>query len=163
METMKRVTVHCLASSLHCCQHYVNPCRNWHKTGQNFQHICKGNDDDVLRLCYGNYGNNKFVGNCQGNSSLHRFHALIFIFVEVLRKWRQILEAIRQWNVNYGKKLKQWSDEAFNAGKEIEAMKGLTLYGIASSLLLPSFARYHSFLRIRILYANIYIYIYIYI
>ncbi len=27
-----------------------------------------------------------------------------------------------------GKKLKQWSDKAFNAGKEIEAMKRLTLH-----------------------------------
>ncbi len=31
------------------------------------------------------------------------------------------------------------SDEAFNAGKEIEAMKRLMLHRIASSLLLPSF------------------------
>ncbi len=37
-------------------------------------------------------------------------------------------------DVNYGKKLMQWSDEAFNAGKEIEAMKRLTLHRIASSL-----------------------------
>ncbi len=41
--------------------------------------------------------------------------------------------------VDYGKKLKQWSDEAFNVGTEIEAMKRLTLHRIASSLLLPSF------------------------
>jgi hypothetical protein len=34
---------------------------------------------------------------------------------------------------------KNLSDEAFNAGKEIEAMKHLTLHRIASSLLLPSF------------------------
>jgi hypothetical protein len=31
-------------------------------------------------------------------------------------------------NVNYGKKLKQWTNEVFNAGKEIEAMKWLTLH-----------------------------------
>jgi hypothetical protein len=50
-------------------------------------------------------------------------------------------------NVNHGKKLMQWSDEALNAGKEIEAMKRLTLHRIASSLhrfiapvLLPIFA-----------------------
>jgi hypothetical protein len=30
-------------------------------------------------------------------------------------------------NITYGKKLKQWSNEAFNAGKEIEGMKRLTL------------------------------------
>jgi hypothetical protein len=34
---------------------------------------------------------------------------------------------------------KNKSDEAFNAGKEIEAMNRLTLHRIASSLLLPSF------------------------
>jgi hypothetical protein len=39
-------------------------------------------------------------------------------------------------------KLKQHSDEASNAGKEIEAMKRLTLHRfIASSLQLPSFAK----------------------
>jgi hypothetical protein len=38
----------------------------------------------------------------------------------------------------------QRSDETFNAGKEIEAMKRLMLYRIASSLLLPSFAKNHS-------------------
>jgi hypothetical protein len=32
---MKRFTLHCLASSLHRCQHYINRCRNRHKTGQN--------------------------------------------------------------------------------------------------------------------------------
>ncbi len=54
---------------------------------------------------------------------------------------------MKRWNVNYDKKLKRWSNEAFNAGKRIEAMKRLTLHRIASSLhcfiasslLLPSF------------------------
>ncbi len=32
---------------------------------------------------------------------------------------------MKRWNVNYGKKLKQWNDKAFNAVKEIEAMKRL--------------------------------------
>jgi hypothetical protein len=27
--------LHCLASSLHRCQHYLNPCRNRHKTLSN--------------------------------------------------------------------------------------------------------------------------------
>jgi hypothetical protein len=31
-------------------------------------------------------------------------------------------------------KIKKWSDDAFNAGKEIEAMKRLTLHSITSSL-----------------------------
>jgi hypothetical protein len=37
------------------------------------------------------------------------------------------------------KKIKAIKDEAFNAGKEIEATKPLTLHHIASSLLVPSF------------------------
>jgi hypothetical protein len=55
-------------------------------------------------------------------------------FVKALRQRRRIREVIKQWNVNFSKKLKQWSDETFNAGKEIEAMKRLTLHRIASSL-----------------------------
>jgi hypothetical protein len=39
-----------------------------------------------------------------------------------------------------GKNFQQRSDEAFNADKEIEAMKRLTLHRIASSLLVPSSA-----------------------
>ncbi len=35
---------------------------------------------------------------------------------------------VRRKNVNYGKKLKQLSDEAFNAGAEIEATKLFTHY-----------------------------------
>ncbi len=81
-----------------------------------------------------------YFGNCQWNSWLHHFYALILFFVKALRQWRQIQEAKKRWNGNYGKNLKQWSDEAFNAGKEIEAMKHLMLHRIASSLLLPSIA-----------------------
>jgi uncharacterized membrane protein len=46
----------------------------------------------------------------------------------------QFSEKLKRWNenINYGKKLKQWSNEAFNAGKETEAMKRLTLHRIAS-------------------------------
>ncbi len=75
-----------------------------------------------------------FFGNCQWNSWLHCLYALIFFFVTALRQWSQIREAMKRLNVNYGKKFKQWSDEAFNAGKEIEAMKRLTLHRLASSL-----------------------------
>jgi hypothetical protein len=46
----------------------------------------------------------------------------------------QIREAMKRYNVNNGKKLVRRSGEAFNAGKEIEAMKRLTLHSIASSL-----------------------------
>jgi hypothetical protein len=80
-------------------------------------------------------------------------------FVKALRQCRQIREAMKRWNVNYGNKLKQWSDEAFNAGKETEAMKRLTLHRIASSLLVPSFAPRQVFTkamhRIRILWMRI--------
>jgi hypothetical protein len=72
-------------------------------------------------------------------NGIHRFIASSLLcvnifFVKALRQWRQIWEAMKRWNVKYGKKLEQWSDEAFNAGKEIEAMKRLTLHRIASSL-----------------------------
>jgi hypothetical protein len=75
-----------------------------------------------------------FLGNCHRDSSLHCFYSLIFFFVNALRQWWQIWEAMKWWNCYYGKKLKQWSNEAFNTGKEIEAMKRLTLHPIASSL-----------------------------
>ncbi len=106
---------------------------------------CESKDDDIFRLCYGNIGNlTKFFDIANIN---HRFFSLIIFVVKALRQLRQIWEAMKRENVNYGKKLKQWSDEAFNASKEIEAMKRLTLHRIASSLhgfmasslLVPSF------------------------
>ncbi len=124
-----------IASSLHRWQHYINPCRNCHKTGQNFPtHMYR-----QRRWCFSAFAMEiteitNFFGNCQWNSLLHRFFALILFFVKALRQWSRIREAMKRWNVNYGRKLKQWSDEAFNAGKEIEAMKRLTLHRIASSL-----------------------------
>jgi hypothetical protein len=47
---------------------------------------------------------------------------------------RQIQEARKQYNNNYGKKLKQRSNEAFKMSKEIEVMKRLTLHRMASLL-----------------------------
>jgi hypothetical protein len=44
-----------------------------------------------------------FLKNCHHKGSLHRFLALMF-FVKALRQLRQILEAMKQLNVNYGKK-----------------------------------------------------------
>ncbi len=75
-----------------------------------------------------------FWGNCHWDSLLHHFYALIFLFVKALRQWWRIREAIKRWNRYCGTKLKQWSNEVFNAGKEIEAMKRLTLHRIASSV-----------------------------
>jgi hypothetical protein len=58
---MNRLTLHRLASSLHRCQHYINPYRNrQNKQSKTFQDICKGKDDNVFGLCYGNYGNDDF-------------------------------------------------------------------------------------------------------
>ncbi len=96
----------------------------------------------------------QFFINWQSKSSLHCFFALIFFIVKVLRQWRQIWEAMKQWNVNYGKKFNQWSNEAFNAGKEIEAMKRLTFHRIASLLhrfitLLPSFGIHWLFIHVK--------------
>jgi hypothetical protein len=60
-EAMKRLTLHRLASSLHRCQHYISQYRNrQNKQGKTFQDICKGKDDDVFWLGYGNYGNNEY-------------------------------------------------------------------------------------------------------
>jgi hypothetical protein len=58
IKAMKRLTLHRLASSLH---RFIAVILN--KSMQKFplnraKHICKGKDDDVFRLCYGNYGNN---------------------------------------------------------------------------------------------------------
>jgi hypothetical protein len=48
-----------------------------------------------------------------------------------LRQLSQIWEALKQWTVNYGKKLKQWNMQQW---QESEAMKCLTLHRIALSL-----------------------------
>jgi hypothetical protein len=141
---MKRLTLHCLASSLHrfitVNTIYIN-CRNCIKTGQNFwQHICQGKNDYVFQVCYEKYEHNEFLGKLPMESIASSLLCVNIFFVKALRQWWQIREAMKRWNVDYGKKLKQWSHEAFNAGIEIEAMKRLTLHRIASSLLLPSFA-----------------------
>ncbi len=57
---MKRLTLHRLASSLHCFID-VTLYKSMQKLLLNrAKHICEGKDDDVFRLCYGNYGNNEF-------------------------------------------------------------------------------------------------------
>ncbi len=132
---MKRLTLHRLASLLHRCQHYICLCRNCQKTGQNSStHMWRQRRWCFLTLLLKLQKITNLLGNCHWDSSLHRFYALIFLFVKVLRQWWQIREAMKRWNRYYGKKFEQWSDEAFNAGKEIEAMKRLTLHRIASSL-----------------------------
>jgi hypothetical protein len=122
--------LHRLASLLHRYQRniYVHA-EITKKQGKTLEHICKGKDDDVFQLCYENYGKKWIFGEIA--TGIHRFYSLIFVFVKGLRQWRQIWEAMKRWNRYYGKKLKQCSDEAFNASSH---------RFIASSLLLPSFA-----------------------
>ncbi len=64
---MKRLTLHCLASSL--SEIAI-------KQAKTVQHKCKGKDDDVVRLCYGKYGKNEFF--LEIVNGIHRFCALIF-------------------------------------------------------------------------------------
>jgi hypothetical protein len=147
-EKLKRWSVSRFIASLH--RFIASSLSTLHKSMQKLvlnraKHICEGKDDDVFQLCYGNYENNEFCWKLPMEFIASSLQCVNIFFVEALRQWRQIREAMKRWNVNYGKKLKQWSDEAFNAGKEIEAMKRLTLHRIASSLhrftaLMPSFA-----------------------
>ncbi len=72
-------------------------------------------------LCYGNYGNNDFFWKLPMKFIASSLLCNNIFLVKAWRQWRQIWEGMKQWNINYSKKFKQWSDEAFNAGKEIEA------------------------------------------
>ncbi len=83
---MKRLTLHRLAASLHRCQHYVHA-EIAKKQGKTLPHICKGKDDDFfLALLLKLQKKMNFWGNCHRDSSLHRFYALIFLFVKALRQ-----------------------------------------------------------------------------
>jgi hypothetical protein len=63
---MKRLTLHRLASSLSILNISMQ------KLPLNrAKHICEGKDDDVFRLCYGNYGNNNFF--LEIANGIHRF------------------------------------------------------------------------------------------
>ncbi len=113
---MKRLTLHRLASSLHRCQHYINPCRNRHKTGQN----CPNTNVKAKTTMFFDFARE----NTEKTNSFWKlsmeFIALSLLcvnifFVKALRQWWQNREAMKRWNVNYGKKLKQWSVEALNA------------------------------------------------
>jgi hypothetical protein len=135
---MKRLTLHCLASSpyrfIAVNTTYIHA-KIALKLGKTLGNTyVKAKKTMFFSFATASTKITNFRGNCQWNSSLHRFYALIFFFVEAFRQWWQIREAMKRWNVDYGKKLKQWSDEAFNAGIEIEAKKHLTLHRIASSL-----------------------------
>ncbi len=137
---MKHLTLHRLASSLQCFiavnSIYVHA-EIAKKQGKTIPHICKGKDNDVfLALLLNLRKITNFWWNCHWDSSLHRFYALIFLFIKALRQWWQNFrsdEAMKPLLRQKIKAMKQWNDEAFNAGKEIEAMKRLTLHRIASS------------------------------
>jgi hypothetical protein len=93
--------------------------KSMQKSPQNrAKRICKGKDDNVFQLCYGHYGNNKFFGKLPMEFIASSLLCVNIFFIKALRQWRQIREAMKRWNVNFGKKLKQWSDEAFSASKE---------------------------------------------
>ncbi len=135
---MKRSSFHCFASSLHCFitvnTIYVHA-EIVLKLGKTLGNTyVKAKTTMFFSFATASMKITNFLGNYQWNSSLHCFYALIFFFVKALRQWWQIREAMKWWNVDYDKKLKQWSDEVCNAGIEIEAMKRLTLHRIASSL-----------------------------
>jgi hypothetical protein len=53
------------------------------KLGKTLQHLCKGKDDGLFWLCYGNYRNNYFLEIANG---IHCFYALIFFSVKALRQ-----------------------------------------------------------------------------
>ncbi len=121
-----------IASSLSTLYKSIQKSPN--KQSKTFQDTCKGKDDDVFQLCYGNYGYNKFFSKLPLEFIVSSILSVNIFFVKALRQWRQIWEAMKRWNFKYGKKLKQWSDEAFNSGKESEGMKRVTLHRIASLL-----------------------------
>jgi hypothetical protein len=94
----------------------------------------------ILRLCYRNYGNKRIFQKLPMQiitSSLLCINIFFCLCVKAIEANLGSDEAIK---CKLKQKIKQWSDKAFYAGKEIEAMKRLTLHCIiASSLLVPSF------------------------
>jgi archaellum component FlaF (FlaF/FlaG flagellin family) len=79
------------------------------------KHICKGKDDVVFRLSMETTEITNFLRKLPMEMIASMLLCVNIFFVKALRQWRQIREAMKWWNVNFGKKLKQWSDEALNA------------------------------------------------
>ncbi len=99
---MKCLMLHCLASSLHRCQHYIYPCRNRIKTKQNsWQHICKGKDDYVYQLSYSKYENKIFSGKSPMEFIASSLLCVNIFCVKALRQWSHIREAMKRWNIDY--------------------------------------------------------------
>ncbi len=81
-------------------------------------------DANVFRLCYKKLRQYKHIfKTCQCKSSLHRFFAELFLSVKAIET-----NLGSDKTLITAEKFKQWSDEAFNSGKEIEAIKRLTLH-----------------------------------
>jgi hypothetical protein len=124
-----------IASSLHRCQHYINPYRNRQiNRAKPFKTYVKAKTTMFFGLATEITEITNFFWKFALEFIASSLLSVNIFFVKALRQWRQIREAMKRWNVKYDKKLKQWSDEAFNAGKKSEAMKRLTLHRIASSL-----------------------------
>ncbi len=126
-----------IASSLHRGQHYINSCRNFHKTEQNTNVKAKammffGFATEITIFFW------KLPMEFIASSLL----CVNIFFFKALRQWGQNKEAMKQWNINYGKKLKQWSDESvwrWQRNWSDEALNASSHRFIASALLLPSF------------------------
>jgi hypothetical protein len=73
---MKRLTLHRLASSLHCCQHSLY--KFMQKSPLIRAKLCEGKDDNVFQFAMETTETINFFGNCRWYSSLHYFYALIF-------------------------------------------------------------------------------------
>jgi hypothetical protein len=95
---MKRLTLHRLASSPRFIASWLS---TLHKFMQKLplnraKHICEGKDNDVFRLCYGNYGNTEFFGKLPMEFIASSLLCVNIFFVKALRQWKQIWEAIKR-------------------------------------------------------------------
>jgi hypothetical protein len=134
-EAFNASSPHFIASSLHCCQHYINPYRNRQiNRAKHFKTYGKAKTTMFFGLATEITEITNFFWKLPFEFIASSLLSVNIFFVKALRQWRQIREAMKRWNVKYGKKFEQWSDEAFNAGNKTEAMKRLTLHRIALSL-----------------------------
>jgi hypothetical protein len=78
---MKRLTLHCLASTLSTLKEF--------KLKSSYNKF-ESKDNNIFWLCYGNIGNLTIFFDIANIN--HRFFALIFFVVKVLRQFRQIWE-----------------------------------------------------------------------
>jgi hypothetical protein len=115
IEAMKRLMLHCLASSLHRPRYCMSSADISIQLFKTFQHIYE--IKTTVFLDFAMEIEPEYFWNCQYQSSLPCFN--IFI-IKALWQLRQFREGMNWWNVNYGKNVKQWSAEEFNAGKKLK-------------------------------------------